>query len=52
MKHNDSYAKLVNEFMVKLEDTIDKVAPDNTSALENLREMREMAFITAHYYDR
>jgi len=43
MKHNDSYAKLVNEFMVKLEDTIDKVAPDNTSALENLREMREMA---------
>ena len=43
MKHNDSYAKLVNEFMSKLDDTIGKVAPDNTSALDNLRELKEMA---------
>ena len=43
MKHNDSYAKLVNEFMGKLEDTIEKVAPENTDALENLRELRDMA---------
>ena len=43
MKHNDSYAKLVNAFMSKLEDTIGKVAPDNTGALENLQELREMA---------
>ena len=43
MKHNDSYAKLVNEFMSKLDDTMGKVAPENTSALENLQELREMA---------
>lgn len=43
MKHNDSYAKLVNEFMSKLEDTIDKMAPENADALENLRELQEMA---------
>lgn len=43
MKHNDSYAKLVNEFMSKLEDTIGMVSPDNTSALENLQELRSMA---------
>lgn len=43
MKHNDSYARLVNEFMGKLEDTIEKVAPENTDALENLRELRDMA---------
>ena len=43
MKHNDSYAKLVNEFMSKLEDTIGMVSPDNTSALDNLRELRDMA---------
>lgn len=43
MKHNDSYAKLVNEFMSKLEDTIDRVAPENVSALENLRELQSMA---------
>ena len=43
MKHNDSYAKLVNEFMRKLEVTMDLVAPENVGALENLRELREMA---------
>lgn len=43
MKHNDSYAKLVNAFMSKLEDTVNAVDPENTSALDNLRELREMA---------
>ena len=43
MKHNDSYAKLVSEFMSKLEDTMGLVAPENVSMLENLRELRDMA---------
>lgn len=43
MKHNDSYTILVKEFMSKLEDTIGKVGPENADALENLRELREMA---------
>lgn len=43
MKHNDSYAKLVNEFMSKLDDTISLVSPENADALDNLRELRNMA---------
>ena len=43
MKHNDSYAKLVNEFMSKLEATRALVAPENTDLLNNLLELRNMA---------
>ncbi len=43
MKHNDSYAKLVNDFMSKLDDTISLVSPENAGVLENLRELRNMA---------
>jgi len=43
MKHNDSYAKLVNEFMNKLEDTMNQVPPENTNVLKNLYELRNMA---------
>lgn len=43
MKQNDSYAKIVNEFMSKLEATINLVAPENTEALDNLHELKKMA---------
>ncbi len=43
MRHNDSYAKVVNEFMEKLKATESLVSPENTEALDNLREMRQMA---------
>jgi len=43
MRHNDSYAKLVNEFMSKLEDTMNQVSEENTAVMDNLREMKEMA---------
>ncbi len=43
MKHNDSYAKLVNDFLEKLEATKNMVSPENTEALVNLDELRDMA---------
>ncbi len=43
MKQNDSYASLVNEFMNKLQDTVERVSADNLKAQENLRELRELA---------
>ena len=43
MRQKDSYAKLVNEFMCKIEDTMNQVSAENPGILENLREIREMA---------
>ena len=43
MKHNDSYAKLVNEFMGKLDTTKELVPPEYTEVLDNLLELRNMA---------
>ncbi len=43
MKHNDSYAKLVNLFMSKLEDTMQQVSPENQEVLDNLHDLRDMA---------
>ena len=43
MKHNDSYAKLVNEFMGKLDATKELVPPEYTEVLDNLLELRNMA---------
>lgn len=43
MKHNDSYAKLVNEFMSKLEATRTLISPEDTEVLENLKDLRNMA---------
>lgn len=43
MKHNDRYARLVNEFMNKLEATTDLIAPENVEARNNMQELRRMA---------
>ncbi len=43
MRHNDSYAKTVNEFMSKLEATTNLVSPENKDVADNLRELRKMA---------
>ena len=43
MKHNDSYAKLVNEFLAKLDETKTLVSPEDTDVLNNLLELRNMA---------
>lgn len=43
MKHNDSYAKLVNKFMDKLDETVSLVSAENVSVLDNLQELRNMA---------
>lgn len=43
MKHNDSYAKQVNEFLSKLEATRALILPEQTDVLENLLELRNMA---------
>ncbi len=43
MKHNDSYAKMVNAFLKKLDNTMDIVSPEQTDVLDNLHELRKMA---------
>lgn len=43
MKQNDSYTNLVNEFMSKLDDTMNRIPGESQELQENVRELKEMA---------